>query len=85
MRYDRSGGPGQQPFAVQCTSVGNLDRDAQNHRFRAESENAAAMQARLDAAEADGTRVKPEYGSVWISMFGPDQASARIHTVSVLT
>ena len=34
----------------------------------------------LDAAEADGTRVKPEYGSVWISMNGPDQANARIHT-----
>ena len=38
------------------------------------------MQAVLDAAEADGTRVKPEYGSVWISMNGDDQASARIHT-----
>ena len=78
--YDRSGEPGRQPFAVQCTSVGNLDRVAQNRRFEAESENAEAMQAMLDAAEADGTRVKPEYGSVWISMNGPDQASARIHT-----
>ena len=62
---------------MQCTSVGNLDRVAQNRRFQAESENAEAMQ---DAAEANGTRVKPEYGSVWISMNGPDQASARIHT-----
>ena len=24
--------------------------------------------------------MEPEYGSVWISMNGPDQASARIHT-----
>ena len=78
--YDRSGERGRQPFAVQCTSVGNLDRVAQNRRFEAESENAEAMQAMLDAAEADGTRVTPEYGSVWISMNGPDQASARIHT-----
>ena len=78
--YDRSGEPGRQPFAVQCTSVDNLDRVAQNRRFEAESENGQAMQVMLDAAEADGTRVKPEYGSVWISMNGPDQASARIHT-----
>ncbi len=78
--YDRSGEPGRRPFAVQCTSVGNLDRVAQNRRFQAESENAEAMQAMLDAAEANGTRVKPEYGSVWISMNGADQASARIHT-----
>ena len=78
--YDRSGEPGRRPFAVQCTSVGNLDRVAQNRRFQAESENAEAMQAMLDAAEADGTRVKPEYGSLWISMNGSDQASARAHT-----
>ncbi len=75
--YDRSGEPGRRPFAVQCTSVGNLDRVAQSRRFLAEGENA---EERLDAAEANGTRVEPEYGSVWISMNGPDQASARIHT-----
>src|ERR1700740_39605 len=28
--YDRSGQPGQQPFAVECTSIANLDRAAQN-------------------------------------------------------
>src|SRR4051812_30069184 len=33
--YDRSGEPGQQPFAVQCTSVANLDRVAQNRKFEA--------------------------------------------------
>ena len=80
MCYDRSGEPGRQPFAVQCTSVGNLDRVAQNRRFQAESANAEAMQAMLDAAEADGTRVVPEYGSVWISMSGSDAASAFKHT-----
>ena len=77
--YDRSGEPGQQPFAVQCTSVANLDRVAQNRRFEATSDK-AARQAALEAAEKDGTRVKPEFGSVWLTMNGPDQAHARIHT-----
>lgn len=77
--YDRSGEPGEQAFAVQCTTVGNLERVAQNRRFEAESDK-AKRQAMLDAAEANGTRVKPEYGSMFISMDGPDQANARIHT-----
>ena len=78
--YDRSGEPGRPAFAVQCTSVGNLDRVAQNRRFAAESGGGEALQAMLDAAEADGTRVKPEFGSLFIAMNGPDQASARTHT-----
>jgi hypothetical protein len=57
--YDRSGEPGRQPFAVQCTSIGNLDRVAQNRKFEAMTDK-AAKQAVLDAAEADGTRSKPE-------------------------
>lgn len=77
--YDRSGEPGEQAFAVQCTSVGNLERVAQNRRFEAETDR-AKRQAMLDAAEANGTRLKPEYGSVWYSMDGADQATARMHT-----
>ena len=77
--YDRSGEPGQQPFAVQCTSLGNLDRLAQNRKFEATTDR-AARKAMLDAAEANGTRVKPEYGSLWLTMSGPDQARAGIHT-----
>ena len=77
--FDRSGEPGEQPFAVQCTTVGNLERVAQNRRFEAVTD-AAKRQAMLDAAEANGTRVKPEYGSMFISMSGPDQEHARIHT-----
>ena len=43
-----------------------------------------ARQAALDAAEKDGSRVKPEYGSVWYDMNGADQAHARIHvTIAV--
>ena len=77
--YDRTGEPGMQPFAVQCTSIANLDRVAQNRKFAAIADK-AARQAALDAAEKDGTRVKPEYGSVWLTMSGPDQEHARIHT-----
>jgi len=76
--YDRSGEPGRQPFAVQCTSIGNLARVAQNRKFEAMTDHEARQKA-LDAAEADGTRVKPEYGSVWYDMNGPDQEHARIH------
>ena len=77
--YDRSGDPGQQPFSVQCTSIANLDRVAQNRKFEAMSDK-TARQAAIDAAEKDGTRVKPEFGSVWLTMNGPDKEHARIHT-----
>lgn len=77
--YDRSGEPGRQPFAVQCTSIANLERVAQNRRFEAETD-IAKRNAAINAAEANGTRVKPEYGSVWLTMNGPDQEHARIHT-----
>ena len=30
------------------------------------------ISARLDALEKDGTRVKPEFGSVWYHALGPD-------------
>jgi len=81
--YDRSGEPGRQPFAVQCTSIANLDRVAQNRKFEAMSDM-PARQAALEAAEANGTRVKPEYGSVWYDMNGADRAHARIHvTIAV--
>jgi hypothetical protein len=81
--YDRSGEPGQQPFAVQCTSIGNLDRLAQNRKFDKTTDK-AAKKALVDAAEANGTRVKPEYGSVWYTMSGPDKDHARTHvTIAV--
>src|SRR5262249_17081020 len=58
--YDRSGEPGRQPFAVQCTSLANLDRVAQNRKFEAITDR-TARQAAIEAAEKDGTRVKPEF------------------------
>jgi hypothetical protein len=75
--YDRSGQPTQQPFSVECTSIANLDRVAQNMRFDAMGEK---RQAALDAAEKDGTRVKPEFGSVFYNLSGPDRDKARPHT-----
>src|SRR6266567_3412430 len=61
--YDRSGFPEQQPFSLECTSIANLDRVAQNLKAEALGDKAKS-QAMLDAAEKDGTRVKPEFGSV---------------------
>ncbi len=78
--FDRSDERSRRPFAVLCTSAENLDRVAQNRRFRAESADAQAERAMVAAAEGDGTRVLPEYGSLWIHMDGTDQVSARIHT-----
>jgi hypothetical protein len=81
--FDRSGLPGQQPFSVECTSMANLPRVAQNLKFEAEPDR-TKRQAALDAAEKDGSRIKPEYGSVWIRMQGKDKDTARTHmTVAV--
>ncbi len=77
--YDRSDQAGRQPFAAQCTSLGNLPRVAQNRKFEAIADK-NARQAAIDAAEKDGTRVKPEFGSVFISMNGPDKDHLRKHT-----
>jgi len=81
--YDRSGQPGQQPFAVECTSIANLDRVAQNLKLEAIPDKKASLAA-FDAAEKDGTRVKPEYGSVWYHVNGPDAEHTRSHiTIAV--
>lgn len=81
--YDQSGEPTEQPFAAQCTSVGNLPRVADNKKFEKELDR-TKRQAALDAAEKDGTRVKPEFGAVWYSLSGADQATARLHvTIAV--
>jgi hypothetical protein len=81
--YDRSGFPEQQAVSIECTSVANLDRVAQNLKFEAGGDK-VKTQAMLDAAEKDGTRVKPEYGSVWYHMWGADREHARLHmTIAV--
>src|SRR5262252_7485736 len=70
--YDRTGDANKQPFSVQCTSIANLDRVAQNRKFEAIADK-AARQSAIDAAEKDGSRAKPEYGSVWLTMNAPDK------------
>ncbi len=81
--YDQSGESTEQPFSVQCTSIANLDRVAQNKKFEAIADKAARAAA-IEAAEKDGTRVKPEFGSVWYTMSGADRATARTHiTIAV--
>ena len=74
--YDRSGFPLQQPFSIECTSIANLDRVAQNMKFEAIGDK-AKTQAMLDEAEKDGTRVKPEFGSVWYHLMGADKDHTR--------
>ena len=79
--YDRSGFPGQQAYSLECTSLGNLDRAAQNLKFEAMADKKQMM---LDAAEKDGTRAKPEYGSVWYHLMGADKDHVRSHiTIAV--
>jgi hypothetical protein len=82
--WDKSGFPGQRPFSTECTSsAANLPRAAQNLKFEAEPDR-AKRQAALNAAEKDGSRAKPEFGSVWYHLMGNDQASATTHfTIAV--
>ena len=81
--YDQSGWASEQPFSVQCTSLANLERVAQNKKLEAIADT-AARQAALAAAEKDGTRVKPEFGSLFITLSGPDKDRTRTHmTVAV--
>ena len=76
--YDRSGFPEQQAFSIECTSVANLDRVAQNLKLEAAGDK-TKTQAMVAAAEKDGTRIKPEYGSVFYHLMGPDKEHAHTH------
>ena len=81
--YDRSGFPLQRPFSIQCTSIANLDREAQNLKAEALGDRTKS-EAMLNTMEKDGTRVKPEYGSVWYHFAGADREHARMHmTIAV--
>lgn len=84
MCYDQSGEPSEQPFSSQCTSVGNLERVKQNKVYEAKEADRAKREALLGELEKAGTRVKPEFGSVFYTLSGKDQASARRHvTIAV--
>jgi hypothetical protein len=77
--FESSGMPGQQPFSSECTSIANLDRVAQNLKFEAEPDR-AKKQAAIEAMEKSGARAKPEFGSVWYHVRGPNREQARPHT-----
>ena len=82
--YDRSGYNLQQPFSVECTSVGNLDRVKQNMTVEAKAADRTAAEAQFAELEKAGTRVKPEFGSVFYHLQGPDEARGRGHmTIAV--
>jgi hypothetical protein len=82
--YDQSGEASEQPFSSQCTSAGNLDRVKQNKQYEAKEADRAKREAALAELEKAGTRVKPEFGSVFYTVSGKDQASARRHvTIAV--
>jgi hypothetical protein len=81
--YDRSGFPLQAVFSLECTSIANLDRVAQNMTAEALGDKAKS-EARLNEQEKNGTRVKPEFGSVWYHLAGPDREHVRPHmTIAV--
>lgn len=81
--YDLSGWPTHPAFFVECSSVANLGRVAQNLKIEAAGDR-AKIQAAFDAAEKDGTRVKPEFGSVWYHVMGTDAEHTRNHmTIAV--
>jgi hypothetical protein len=81
--FDRSGFPLQNAFSVVCTSMANLDREKQNLEAEATGDHAKS-EAMLAAEEKAGTRAKPEYGSVWYHLMGPDKAHAHMHvTIAV--
>ena len=80
--YDRSGFPLQPAFAVQCTSLGNLPREAQNLKAEATGDRAKS-EAMLKDLEQAGTRAKPEFGSVWYHVSGPDRDHASPHEVTI--
>jgi hypothetical protein len=81
--YDRSGFPLQQPFSIECTSLKNLDRVAQNMKAEATGDKQKS-EAMLNDMEKAGTRAKPEFGSVWYHLAGPDREHARSHLTVAL-
>jgi hypothetical protein len=81
--YERPVQPGQQPFSAECTSVANLARVAQSLKMET-TQDPKARQAAFEAAEKAGMWTKPEFGSVFYSLTGADQATARLHvTIAV--
>ena len=81
--YELSGLTIHQPFMSECTSIANVDRQAQNLKIES-IKDAKARAAAFEEAEKNGTRVKPEFGSVWYHVMGADAEHIRTHmTIAV--
>ncbi len=80
--YDRSGFPLHPAFSVQCTSLANLDRVAQNLEVESTGEREKS-EALLKEWEAARTRVAPEYGSMWYNENGANEDSADPHHLMI--
>src|SRR6186997_83480 len=71
--YERPVQPGQQPFSVECTSIANLERVSQSLKMET-IQDPKARQTAFETAEKAGAWTKPEFGSVFYNLNGPDQA-----------
>jgi hypothetical protein len=78
--FDRSGFPLMQPFSVECTSLGNLDRVAQNQKTDTRRPPKAGGIRRTKA----GTRVSPSSARC-SGTSSPDKTGAAPLTVAVRT
>jgi hypothetical protein len=74
--YDLSGRPAHPPFAAECTSLANIGRVTQTLKIEAMGSQAPAM---FSAAEENGTRVKPQFGSIWYDLAGLHRWDAQPH------
>jgi len=84
--FDKSGMALQPAVSIECTNLGNLNRVTQNMKTEAEAGDRAKANAAFDALEKGGTRVKPEFGSVWYHVFGQDKDHVdREHTRTHMT
>ena len=77
--YERPIQPGDQPFSIECTSIGNLERVAQSLKTEATYKDAKERRAAFEALEKAGKWTKPEFGSVFYNLTGASQAAAHSH------
>ena len=78
--YDRPRQPGDtNAFSVECTSIANLERVAVSLKTETITDPKQRRTA-FEELEKAGKWPKPEFGSVFYNLTGPDQANARAHT-----
>ena len=81
--YERPVQPGDQPFSAECTSIANLERVSQSLKTET-IQDPKERRAAFEALEKAGQWTKPEFGSVFYNLTGPDQAQAHPHaTIAV--